>query len=85
MLMRKETDGTIVFSALSLRLPAELKDDIDSLAYSAKTTTSELVVKLIQELVDANRARIDQFNKLCDEVQINWWASPEDDMDENNS
>lgn len=84
MLMRKETDGTIVFSALSLRVPAELKDDLDTLAYSAMTTTSEIMIQLIQGLVDANRARINQFNKLRDEFEMNWGHYPDDETGNDN-
>lgn len=74
---RKETDPTITMAGLSLRLSAELKDDIDDLAFSAGTDTSALLLQLIQNLVDANRTRIDNFRKLADEPIV-WGFTSED-------
>lgn len=77
MLIRKETAPNEVMSALSLRLSAELKDGIDDLASSAGMDTSELIIPLLQNLVDANWERIKNFRELAEQPLALWNFAPE--------
>lgn len=63
--MAKKKDDSVEMAAINFRCEAELKASLEDLAASAKKDVSAILIELVEELVELNKARIEEFRKAA--------------------